>query len=307
MAAYVPLNERALEAFDVLAAGGMPATTHRAQRFLACFRRESDAASLLAELDQIRDAGQRVGYHPVTGWRVRAMEPALSDQVGAAVQIHGQRYLHPPEFVWSLALAVRDRGGEVIEGVDVTDLRARAGRRRRRHSRAASAVPRRRRDRHGRLAGNACRAVRGAPTGAGRTRLQLQRAGGADAARPALLPGAAGRAHAAGQSAAGGRDDGVPAPRRSARPSPDRRDRRRRPAVPDRCGPRRPTQRVGRLATVHPRRASVVGRTASPRVFVAGGHGMWGIALGPLTGQLLAQTVVKGEAPAELAPFDPLR
>ena len=34
---------------------------------------------------------------------------------------------------------------------------------------------------------------------------------------------------------------------------------------------------------------------------------MWGIALGPLTGQLLAQTVVKGETPPELAPFDPLR
>jgi glycine/D-amino acid oxidase-like deaminating enzyme len=42
-------------------------------------------------------------------------------------------------------------------------------------------------------------------------------------------------------------------------------------------------------------------------VFVAGGHGMWGIALGPVTGQLLAQTLLKGEAPPELAPFDPLR
>jgi len=31
------------------------------------------------------------------------------------------------------------------------------------------------------------------------------------------------------------------------------------------------------------------------------------LALGPITGQLLAQTVLKGEAPPELAPFDPLR
>jgi D-amino-acid dehydrogenase len=51
----------------------------------------------------------------------------------------------------------------------------------------------------------------------------------------------------------------------------------------------------------------LIGATASARVFVAGGHGMWGIALGPITGQLLAQTVLKGEAPPELAPFDPLR
>jgi D-amino-acid dehydrogenase len=51
----------------------------------------------------------------------------------------------------------------------------------------------------------------------------------------------------------------------------------------------------------------LLGATASPRVFVAGGHGMWGIALGPITGQLVAQAVLKGETPPELAPFDPLR
>jgi D-amino-acid dehydrogenase len=42
-------------------------------------------------------------------------------------------------------------------------------------------------------------------------------------------------------------------------------------------------------------------------VFVAGGHGMWGIALGPVTGQLIARAVLEGEVPPELAPFDPLR
>jgi glycine/D-amino acid oxidase-like deaminating enzyme len=42
-------------------------------------------------------------------------------------------------------------------------------------------------------------------------------------------------------------------------------------------------------------------------VLVAGGHGMWGIALGPVTGQLIARAVLEGEVPPELAPFDPLR
>ena len=51
----------------------------------------------------------------------------------------------------------------------------------------------------------------------------------------------------------------------------------------------------------------LIGPTTSPRVFVAGGHGMWGIALGPLTGQLLAETITTGRAPAELTPFHPLR
>ena len=43
----------------------------------------------------------------------------------------------------------------------------------------------------------------------------------------------------------------------------------------------------------------LVGRTRSARVFVAGGHGMWGIALGPLTGKLLAQRIATGAAPPE--------
>jgi len=51
----------------------------------------------------------------------------------------------------------------------------------------------------------------------------------------------------------------------------------------------------------------LLGRTSSPRVFVCGGHGMWGIALGPVTGRLVARTVLEGETPPELRPFDPLR
>nr|MDT0665597.1 FAD-dependent oxidoreductase [Micromonospora sp. DSM 115978] len=51
----------------------------------------------------------------------------------------------------------------------------------------------------------------------------------------------------------------------------------------------------------------LIGRTTSPRVFVAGGHGMWGVTLGPITGRLLAEAVVSGRTPIELAPFDPLR
>ena len=51
----------------------------------------------------------------------------------------------------------------------------------------------------------------------------------------------------------------------------------------------------------------LVGRTESEKVFVAGGHGMWGITLGPLSGQLLAEQMVTGVTPPELLPFDPTR
>ena len=51
----------------------------------------------------------------------------------------------------------------------------------------------------------------------------------------------------------------------------------------------------------------LVGPTRVPRVFSNGGHGMWGITLGPLSGQLLAEQMVTGITPPELLPFDPTR
>jgi D-amino-acid dehydrogenase len=51
----------------------------------------------------------------------------------------------------------------------------------------------------------------------------------------------------------------------------------------------------------------LIGATTSPNVYVAGGHGMWGITLGPVTGRLLAEQVATGRAPDALRPFDPLR
>jgi D-amino-acid dehydrogenase len=51
----------------------------------------------------------------------------------------------------------------------------------------------------------------------------------------------------------------------------------------------------------------LVGRTQSPRVHVAGGHGMWGIALGPLTGNYVAEGIMSGSTPNLVKPFDPMR
>nr|WP_246245359.1 FAD-dependent oxidoreductase [Pseudonocardia bannensis] len=64
---------------------------------------------------------------------------------------------------------------------------------------------------------------------------------------------------------------------------------------------------MGRLPPVHPDGLPLAGPPTSPRVFAAGGHGMWGIVLGPLTGRLLADAIVSGNVPYELQPFRPLR
>ncbi|MDN6202047.1 MAG: FAD-binding oxidoreductase, partial [Micrococcaceae bacterium] len=51
----------------------------------------------------------------------------------------------------------------------------------------------------------------------------------------------------------------------------------------------------------------LIGATKSPRVHVAGGHGMWGVALGPLTGKMLAAEMTgQGTAPL-MRHFSPLR
>jgi D-amino-acid dehydrogenase len=51
----------------------------------------------------------------------------------------------------------------------------------------------------------------------------------------------------------------------------------------------------------------LIGATHDPRVFVAGGHGMWGITLGPVSGKLLAAQVATGRTPDQLRPLNPLR
>jgi glycine/D-amino acid oxidase-like deaminating enzyme len=307
MRAYVPLNERALEAFDVLAAGGVVADTHQAGTFLACFRRERHAEPLLAELDGIRDAGQDVAAHPVTGWRVRAMEPSLTEKVGAAVQIYGQRYLHPPEYVRSLAQAVRARGGAIVEGSEIADLR---------HERGGVLV----------AAGSGERELHDAVVVA--TGAELGRLTAPFGVRQ---PVQAGRGYsfsvpvermprgplyfpkqrvACTPLGARLRIAGMMEFRRPGAPL----DPRRIAAIVDAVRPflvgvdldDRRNEWVGSRPCT-PDGLPLLGSTASPRVFVAGGHGMWGIALGPVTGMLMAQTVLKGEAPPELAPFDPLR
>ncbi len=51
----------------------------------------------------------------------------------------------------------------------------------------------------------------------------------------------------------------------------------------------------------------LVGATRTPGVFVAGGHGMWGLTHGPVTGDLLAEQIATGVRPGALEALDPLR
>jgi glycine/D-amino acid oxidase-like deaminating enzyme len=307
VAALVPLAERALSAFDTLSAGGVPARTRRSEPFLAVYRTEREREGLLAELRHAEEAGHRdVAFATVMGAEARALEPVLTTAAGAAVRISGQRYLNPPEYVASVAAAVRARGGEIVEGCDVRGLddtgdgvvvATAAGERR--HDAVIVAT--------GAWLGRLARpfGVR-QPVQAGRGysfSVPVERMPGG----PLYFPTQRVACTPLGDRL---RIAGMMEFRRPGAPL----DPRRITAIVDAVRPflsgvdldDRQDEWVGSRPCT-PDGLPLLGRTTSPRVLVAGGHGMWGMVLGPVTGLLMARTVVEGEAPAELRPFDPLR
>lgn len=307
MAAFVPLDQRALGAFDALAAGGVEARTRRSEPFLAVYRSERQREGLLAELRHIVDAGMTdLRWQVVMGAEARAVEPLLSSEAGAAVRISGQRYLHPPEYVHALADAVRARDGVIVEGAGVTGVRdtgdgvvVSTGAGEHRHDAVVVAT--------GAWLGELARrfGVR-QPVEAGRGysfSVPVERMPGG----PLYFPEERVACTPLGDRL---RVAGMMEFRRPGAPL----DPRRITAIVEAVRPfltgvdldDRQDEWVG-SRPVTPDGLPLLGRTASPRVFVAGGHGMWGMVLGPVTGQLMAQTVLTGEAPPELRPFDPLR
>lgn len=308
MQALLPVNAQSLEAFDHLGAHGVRAEVYEADPFVAAYDRAGDVQALLDEFEQIERAGGRVEHELVGGAEARRREPALSEAVQAAIIIHGQRYLRPVEYVESLADAVRAQGTEILTGADVVGIDDLG---------PAGALVRTSGPGSGSY--DAVVVATGAwlgdlvrPYG---VRHVVQAGRGYSfsvetehlprgplyfpAARVALTP-LGERLRVAGMMEFRKADAALD-PRRiqaiveAARHLLDGADLDRRQ---DEWVGSRPVTADG---------LPLIGRTNSERVFVAGGHGMWGITLGPVTGRLLAEHLTTGRAPAELTPFDPLR
>ena len=307
MDALVPINRQALTAFDLLAEAGVEAQTYEAKSFLAAYRTVEERKVLLEEIEQIHAAGQGIEFEAISGDDAREIEPSLSDHIGAAIRLHGQRFINPGEYVGLLADAVRARGGQIISGVDVRDIV------------------------------DEIRGVR-LVTGDGETDPfdAVVMATGAwlgDLARQfgvrTVVQAGRGYSFSVPMAHVPAGPVYFPAQRIACTPLGDRLrvagmmefrkpeaklDPRRIDAIVEAA---RPLLRDADLDArtfewVGPRPCTpdglpLIGATASPRVFAAGGHGMWGITLGPITGQLLAETITTGRAPEELRPFNPLR
>ena len=304
MAALTPIDRLALEAYDELEAGGVHATSHPS-RWVVGFERERESRPFVHELRGVAKAGQEVRLSRMPdGVRV----PHLSRAVQSTWTLEGQRYIDPGAYVQALATSVSARGAKVLSDARVEGVRVVPGG-------VETAV-------HGHDAVTSDAVV--LATGAWlpelaqrfgvRTRVQAGRGysfsvpvSGPPIDHPVYFPARRvactpyqGRLRIAGTMEFRGPDEPFQPARVDAIVSSVRGlfegvdlDSREDEWVGSR--------------PVTPDGLPLVGRTAAPGVYVAGGHGMWGMVLGPATGRALAALITTGQVPEEIRPFDPLR
>ncbi|HOA66261.1 MAG TPA: FAD-dependent oxidoreductase [Phycicoccus elongatus] len=307
MAALVPVNRMALDAFDDLSAGGVQEPTRQASSFIAAYQRVEQRRTLLEEIEHIGHAGQEMSFEALTGDEARAIEPVLSDEIRAAILLKDQRFIDPGAYVAALAAAVEARGGQILTGLEVMGV----------EDRGSSVVLRGTRGWSSSF--DSVVLATGAWLGEHARQFgvrQVVQAGRGYSfsvkvddlpAGPVYLPAARVACTPIGDRL---RVAGMMEFRRPE----EALDQRRIQAIVEAARPLlrgvdlddRTDEWVGsRPCTVDG--LPLIGATRSPRVHVAGGHSMWGITLGPVTGKLLAEQIMTGTTPAELAPFDPLR
>jgi D-amino-acid dehydrogenase len=302
--ANLTLNHECMAAYDELVSNGVDAPVTDAP-ITVLFRSSADAEHLLEQLQRLRDAGQPSSTTELTAEELREQVPLASSAVAVGVRINGQRFVDPGRFVQALGRSVVERGA-VLETMDVADVRISGD--------GVAVEPR---------SGPALTAdVAVIATGA--WLLGLVR-------RWVRVPVQAGR----------GYSFTVPVERPVFGPIylPDVRvactPLNGKLRVTSTMELRRPEAPVSAAVVdaivdsaggffdgvrwaerdeiwVGPRPLSpdgrpLVGPVLDNRIFVAGGHGMWGMKQGPATGRLLAEQIATGKQPSGLRDFDPLR
>lgn len=301
--ANLPFNAECLEAFDVLTGNGVDVPTTDGP-ITAMFTSERHAAHLVDELRGLRDAGQDVSYRRLTRAQLTEQVPLASPAATVGISVENQRFVDPGRFTHALARAVVERGATITE-VDVVDVLP--------HRRGVRVYPR-----------------TGAPLTADAAVIATGAWLSSLADRWVRTPVRAGR----GYSFTVPVDRPVPGPvylpevRVACTPyqgalrvagtmefrGPDE------PIIPARveaivasAAPLLDGVRWGERTNewVGPRPVTPDGRplvgAVARGVYVAGGHGMWGMAHGPVTGRLLAEHITTGKQPEALRAVDPLR
>ncbi len=311
MAVFAQANKLALDAYDRMggATGRVEAEVRPADPLLAVFRSATDRAALVEEFDRVGRVTEPPEYRLVDRDEIQELEPILSSSARFGVRLSGQRFLNPGEFVHALADSVKNGGGQILTGLDVRGVTGgrRAGvRLADGSSLAADAVV-------VAAGGWLSRLVRPhgvrTPVQAGRGYSFTVRPGVA-VRNPIYLPAQRVACTPLGGPAEGVRVAGMMEFRRPDAALDPRRVRAivtaATPLVDGVDWEARTDEWVGSRPCT-PDGLPLVGRTSSSRVFVAGGHGMWGMALGPLTGRLLADQIMGERVHPLMDAFDPLR
>lgn len=303
MAALTPIDKMALECFDELIDGGVESWT-REGPFVIGFKEEGHSKRFLHEIEGVVRHGQDVPFERLDD--PSELAPVLSDAVRHAYRLEGQRFFEPAPFMEALAEAVVERGAELVTGVEVVDVSST-----RRPVVALSDGTRREADSVV-IATGAWMPKLARKLGV-RTRVQAGRGYSFTVAtekrqeHPVYLPFQRiactpyqGRFRIAGTMEFRGPDEPFQ-PRRVEAIVAQVRELFTGVDLAD-----RQDEWVG-SRPVTPDGLPLVGATQAPNVYVAGGHGMWGVVLGPATGKLLAEQITTGMVHPAIKPFDPLR
>ena len=303
---FAKVNALAMEPFRELAAGGVSEPVKEAKPFLAGFLNEKDRTVLLHEFEVVKNSGGSVDFDLVTGDELRAIEPTLSSAVASGVLLHGQYFINPPKYAESLGASVVARGAELKTGFDVVDINDTGS--------GVTVVP----ESGEPITADAVVIATGAWLNTLVRRFGVK----------AIVQAGRGYSFSVKPEVTPSHPIYFPTQRLACTPLGDRLriggmmefrsvdaapDKRRIQTLVDAGRPvfqgvdwdAREEEWVGGRPVTADGHA-LIGATKNPRVFVGGGHGMWGIALGPLTGKLLAGAVV-GEPDPVLKHFDPLR
>ncbi len=296
----------ALSSYDLLERGGVRADTWPSPIVMA-FGDAGEAAPVAHELRAIGEAGIAVDVTELDQRELRKERPVLSARPRYGLKLDGQRYLQPLAFTRSLAESFSARGGQICSGARVDRVES-AG--------------------DGKLtvfAAGEGTAFDVAVLASGAWLNQLGKSAGV------RRPLAAGRGYSFTVATAAPLAGPLylPSLRIACTPAPEgmrlagTMEFRSADAPPD----RRRIEAIVRSAKdylegvdwasisglwVGPRPVTadglpLIGATRQAGVYVAGGHGMWGMTLGPATGRLLAEFITTGEPPAALCHFDPCR
>lgn len=303
MASLTPIDRLALECFDELNTGGVDAWT-REGPFVIGFAEEAHSRGFLHEIEGVIRHGQDVPFERLEN--PRELAPQLSEAVKVAYRLDGQRFLEPGPYVQALADAVAARGGVIRTGAEVRAVDTGG-------SPGVTLVDGERLEADSVVIANGAWLPELARPHGVKVRVQAGRGYSftVETEQPAEYPiylpfqriactPYQGRLRVAGTMEF----------RRPDEPMQPRRIQaiitQARTLLSGADLDERHDEWVG-SRPVTPDGLPIVGQTSTPGVYVAGGHGMWGIVLGPATGKLLAERIVTGRTHPAIAPFDPLR